>query len=90
LEKLYNQYRRQGLVILAPDMSYPGTPNAQFFIDHKMSYPVTTPLSARTWGVNGTPAVFLVKNGKIVAQWRPDRPLKEDELERTILRHLRE
>ncbi len=72
VEKVRAKYAAKGFNVLSVSIDEKRTALDQFLVKNKFAGPVLhdTSQTWATWGVKSIPALFLVRDGQIVAQWR--------------------
>lgn len=77
-DKLYEKYADKGYVLLSVSVDEKKDAFDKFLKSHKFPNPVlfdTTGIYGK-WGVRSIPATFLIKGGKVIAQWTGKQTLK--------------
>ncbi|MGI8923335.1 MAG: redoxin domain-containing protein [Fimbriimonadales bacterium] len=79
LDKFHAKYKAQGFEILSVSIDEKRPALVKFLKGHKFPNPVLhdDDKTWQKWGVKNIPATFLVKDGKIVAQW-VGKPTEKD------------
>jgi len=88
LDKLHAAYSTKGFELLSVSIDEKRPDLDKFLKSHKFPNPVLhdTAQTWAKWGVRSIPAVFLVKDGQIVAQW--SGKAKKEALEEAIKKNL--
>ena len=71
LEEIYEKHKGDGLIFLSVDTDQQKKPLDKFLKENPFSNPVLfdNKKTYAAWHVTAIPAVFLVKDGQIIAQW---------------------
>lgn len=85
VDKLFGKFKDQGFVVLGLSIDQDPKKVPGFLKKNSVSYPVLLDDTKQpTWAafkVTAVPAMYLIKNGQIIAQWRGEAEMKDVEAE---------
>lgn len=88
LEDLYAKHKADGLQLLSVDTDQQKKPLDKFLKENSFSNPVLfdNRKTYAAWHVSAIPAVFLIKDGQVIAQWAgaQDAPIYGDAVEKAL------